>query len=184
MLSSSKKIRKYSQSSKITATEILKSHLFPCLPALFYDLILKDKALKSVFIMNFSDVLSKNLGNEVIIFDEFRSQYSNWLEFLLKTEENLTDAETKFKQLLSAIARSFPLKTEVFQLIILCVGFLLNTEKASLEQLKKIVKKTIYKVLKMNEMFRNLKANLGKLNKTFIGKIVDLLLEWKEFFQS
>lgn len=184
MLSPSKKIRKYSQTAKITSTEILKSRLFPCLPALLYDLILKNQALKNVLVLSFSEVLTKNSDNEVRIFDEFRSEFNNSLEFLLKTEENLTDAETKFKQLLCTIARSFPLKTEVFQIIILSVGFLLKHDKTSIDQSKKSLKKTVYKVLKMNEMFRSLKANLGKQTKIFIGKIVDLLLEWKEFFQS
>ena len=181
MLFQSKKINK-THFKKVTSEEILKCHLFSHLPEIIFDLCSQKKSLKNFLVLSISHILSNSFDENYYIIDEFRSEFSDWLFFLNKDEDSLTELEEKFRIFVLTLSTKFPLNKDVFHFIVLIIGLLLQKETTDPHHHVNTVKLDIRKILRINVRFKTLRKRLSHLDKIFIEKIVALVMRWKDFF--
>ncbi len=148
------------------------------------------KSLKKVLIYDFPAILSQNFDENHYIIDDFRSEFGDLVLFLNKEENLLTKLEAKFRLFISTLSRKFPLKKDVFHLILVIIGLILSEEtevfqeKAGFLTRKKTLIKNAKNLMKINERFTALRRRLSHLNGLFIEKMVVLLMKWKELFED
>jgi len=188
MLFHTKKIKK-NLYQKITSDDILRCHLFPHLPEIIWDLCSQKKTLKKFLVLSVSKILSNEAELTHSIIDEFRSEFEDLIYFLTNDEESLTELEQKFKVFIWTLSKKFFINKEMFNFLVLIVGFFLRESRKTENDLShhskiNALKKEMGNLLKFNVRFKTLKARLFKLDQIFIEKIAELVLKWKNFFEQ